>query len=157
MSDERVIAEFQGSWRFLSNFHPASVVYGGWAMPTAEHAYQAAKTRPDDFEGKRLISECATPAEAKRAGQGLVLRDGWEDVKAKVMLGVLCDKFFRHPELGRHLAATYPARLVEGNVWHDNFWGDCTCGKKLQCSSPGRNVLGLLLEGVRTACLDYTP
>src|SRR4051812_21328901 len=38
------IAEFQGEYRFLSNFWPATVEFEGIRYPTAEHAYQAAKT-----------------------------------------------------------------------------------------------------------------
>src|SRR6185369_8674281 len=38
------ILEFQGDNRFLSNFFPAEVIYEGITYPTAEHAYQAAKT-----------------------------------------------------------------------------------------------------------------
>ena len=38
------VTEFQGEYRFLSNFWPAQVVFEGVTYPTSEHAYQAAKT-----------------------------------------------------------------------------------------------------------------
>ena len=38
------ITEFQNQHRFLSNFWRAEVVHEGIAYPSAEHAYQAAKT-----------------------------------------------------------------------------------------------------------------
>lgn len=39
-----MISEFQGQYRFLSNFWPAVVQLDGIYYPTVEHAYQAAKT-----------------------------------------------------------------------------------------------------------------
>ena len=39
-----VINEFQGKYRFLSNFYPCDIVYEGIQYPSTEHAYQAAKT-----------------------------------------------------------------------------------------------------------------
>jgi ribA/ribD-fused uncharacterized protein len=146
-----VIAEFRGSWRFLSNFWPCAVRYDGALYPSAEHAYQAAKTTDPDM--RLYIAQCRTPGEAKRAGRDLPLRPGWDGpLRTKVMLMVVADKFLRNPELAGWLAATGGARLVEGNTWHDNFWGDCHCGKLSGCSLPGRNLLGLLLEGVRVGC-----
>ena len=35
--------------------------------------------------------------------------------------------------------------FVEGNTWHDNVRGD------LECSIPGLNSLGIILEAVRFA------
>lgn len=41
------------------------------------------------------------------------------------------------------LLATEDEELVEGNYWHDNFWGNCSCPK---CKDiQGKNVLGTLL------------
>lgn len=146
------ILEFRGAWRFLSNFWLCPVPYAGLVYPSAEHAFQAAKTA--DPASRALVAACATPGEAKRAGRGLELRPGWEGpVRTQVMYMVTASKFFSDPVLASWLAATYPARLVEGNHWHDNFWGDCHCGELSRCLEPGRNLLGLLLEGVRTACV----
>jgi predicted NAD-dependent protein-ADP-ribosyltransferase YbiA (DUF1768 family) len=43
--------------------------------------------------------------------------------------------------------------MIEGNWWHDNFWGDCYCnnksGKHPECLKPGLNKLGLLLMNLR--------
>src|SRR5690348_9381030 len=61
------IAEFQGEYRFLSNFWPAEVAYEGITYPTAEHAYQAAKTM--DVNERKRIAALPTPAEAKAAGR----------------------------------------------------------------------------------------
>jgi len=45
------------------------------------------------------------------------------------------------------LLDTGSQELVEGNVWHDNFWGNCTCSK---CPEPGENHLGKLLMKIRS-------
>ena len=43
-----MINEFQGDYRFLSNFHPAEVEMDGIKYPSVEHAYQAAKSLDKD-------------------------------------------------------------------------------------------------------------
>src|SRR3954463_3368193 len=91
------IAEFQGDYRFLSNFWPAEVVYEDITYPTAEHAYQAAKTL--DIDQKKKIAALKTPAEAKTAGRALKLRDDWDTAKFKVMEEVVRYKFTRHADL----------------------------------------------------------
>ena len=57
---------------------------------------------------------------------------------------------FQIPELRDKLLATGDANLVEGNTWHDNYWGICTCSKCI--NSPvvdGKNKLGTILMKVR--------
>jgi predicted NAD-dependent protein-ADP-ribosyltransferase YbiA (DUF1768 family) len=46
----------------------------------------------------------------------------------------------------RAVTATHPHRLVEGNTWHDPFWGDCHCGR---CPADGENMLGGVLMELR--------
>ena len=48
--------------------------------------------------------------------------------------------------LKEKLLATGDEELVEGNFWHDNFWGVCSCSK---CGNKGQNKLGKLLMQVR--------
>ena len=58
-------------------------------------------------------------------------------------------KFLHNPELAEKLKNTGNAELIEGNNWHDNFWGDCGCNR---CRSiPGQNTLGKLLIECRAA------
>ena len=71
------------TYRFLSNFYPCLVVWRKRTYPSAEHAYQAMKTR--DPEARRRIASLATPGEAKKAGRRLVLRADWEDKKERKM------------------------------------------------------------------------
>ena len=133
------IGEFQGEYRFLSNFWPAEVVYEGITYPTAEHAYQASKTL--DADARRRIAALPTPAEAKAEGRKLKLRDDWETAKFVVMEDVVRLKFTSHPQLRDKLLATGDAVLEEGNTWGDRVWG--------VYQGHGENRLGKILMKVR--------
>ena len=43
------------------------------------------------------------------------------------MADILTAKFTYNPELADKLVATTGRLLVEGNTWHDQTWGNCTC------------------------------
>ena len=133
------IGEFQGEYRFLSNFYPAVVEFEGITYPHVEGAYQSAKTK--DMNERRRIAAIADPAEAKRAGRALKYRDDWEQVKFDVMETCVRYKFTHHPELRDKLLATGDAVLEEGNNWGDRIWG--------VVDGVGENRLGKLLMKVR--------
>lgn len=132
-----MIAEFQNEHRFLSNFWSED------GLRPVEYAYQAAKT--DDPAEKRWILESDSPGEAKRRSRKVTLRKDWDAIKVAVMFQLLREKF-THPSLCAKLLATGDEELVEGNRWHDNFWGVCHCGR---CTDVGENMLGKLLMQVR--------
>jgi ribA/ribD-fused uncharacterized protein len=140
----RRIDRFQSEYKFLSNFSPSGVYHDGIEYPTVEHAFQAAKTL--DFQRRREISQLASPADAKQAGRRLELRPDWEKCKDWIMLELVLHKFARDFELRQELLATGDAELIEGNNWHDSYWGECTCGA---CPRPGKNMLGQILSTVR--------
>ena len=135
---------FKGEFRFLSNFYPAEVYHDGITYPTVEHAFQAAKTL--NFEQRWNISRLGSPGAAKRVGRGATLRPDWEAAKDTIMIELSLQKFARHHHLREQLLATGEAELVEGNWWHDNYWGDCSCE---DCDQPGQNKLGTILTGIR--------
>lgn len=141
---KEVIDRFTGEYRFLSNFSPAEVWHDGIRYPSVEHAFQAAKTL--DFAKRWEISKLDSPGAAKRAGRELVLRPDWEDCKYDIMSELVLQKFARHPLARAALLQLSGTKLVEGNSWHDNTWGDCHCPA---CShTPGKNALGLILMTV---------
>ena len=133
------IGEFQGEYRFLSNFYPAEVVFEGITYPHVEGAYQSAKTL--DMGERRRIAGIADPAEAKRAGRALKYRDDWERVKFDVMETCVRYKFTHNAELRDKLLATGDAVLEEGNNWGDRVWG--------VVDGQGENRLGKILMKVR--------
>lgn len=65
------------------------------------------------------------------------------------MQALLEQKFSQEP-LRSQLLATGGKELIEGNVWHDNFWGVCQCAdcKKLVKGRWG-NKLGEMLMRIR--------
>jgi hypothetical protein len=102
-----------------------------------------------DWEERTQIRLLETAGQAKRAGQLLILRPGWERDKKRVMLEVVLAKFSSNPDLAEKLVSTGGAQLIEGNSWHDNYWGACTCVTCCKNEPPGQNNLGKILEAVR--------
>lgn len=138
------ILEFRGANAFLSNFHEGGIEYDGLSFRSAESAFQAAKTL-DMGERQKFVNLSAS--EAKRLGRRVTLRPDWESVKEDIMLGILRAKFAPGSGLAKRLLDTGEATLVEGNRWHDNYWGTCLCQR---CAGKARlNRLGKLLEQVR--------
>lgn len=139
-----MIDSFSGQYYFLSNFYPSCIylkVQEDWIVcRTVEHAFQASKTI---YPRQQLeIISAETPGKAKRLGRQLILRNDWEDIKVNVMKQFLMQKF-ADVDLRIKLLATGDEELVEGNYWHDNFYGDCRCEK---CKNiQGKNILGTLL------------
>lgn len=119
--------------------------------PSVEHAYQAAKTLNPD-ERKLFTALHFTAGDAKRLGQSIQIRTDWEHVKLSIMEDLVRQKFENKP-LRVQLLATDKAELIEGNYWHDNFWGDCKCIKHL--GVPGQNHLGKILMIIRSELNDY--
>jgi ribA/ribD-fused uncharacterized protein len=144
------ITRFTGEYRFLSNFWPCPVSLMLITYPSAEHAYQAHKVTSLDVR-RSLASADLPAAEAKRWGKRQDLRPGWERVKKTIMLQVVLAKFIQHPDLAKLLAGTEDATLIEGNTWHDDFWGSCLCSRCGEGDfSNGLNYLGQILMMART-------
>lgn len=143
---------FSGEYHFLSNFHHSPIIYNGYSYTCVEAAFQAEKcANPKDC----AVFSGLTASDAKRLGRTVDLRSDWEDTKITVMRNLLRIKFLGHPELLKKLLATGEAWLIEGNHWHDNFWGDCTCDR---CADkPGRNLLGQLLMDLRSSIQSNIP
>ena len=139
------IDSFEGEYYFLSNFFNSYIYDGlGVEYPTVEHYFQAAKAL--DLDTRLKIAAAPTPGEAKRLGRHVNLRPDWNIIKTDVMRFALRVKFSQ-PSLRDKLLATGDAWLEEGNIWHDNVWGNCRCEK---CQNiTGENRLGKLLMEIR--------
>lgn len=141
------IKEFKGDYRFLSNFYIGNpiVLNGSASFQTSEHLYQAFKTT--DVEEMLEIAACSSPGKAKRLGAKITLRSDWDAVKDRVMEICTVRKFGANPELLNALIATGDAELIEGNTWHDNYWGVCSCD---ECQGlDQKNKLGYTLMRYR--------
>lgn len=146
------ITEFSGRNRFLSNFYTPAPVYIlvglKWAKcPDVEHGYQASKTL--DIVKRKQIIAAPTPAYAKSMGKHVKRVSYWEEVKLVVMLELLRQKYSR-AKFREKLLLTDDAKLIEGNWWHDNFWGVCSCDNCHRKIGDGaENWLGRLTMRVR--------
>lgn len=146
------IRSFKEPWGFLSNFYPCKVVYDGVEYPSVEHAYQAAKTL-NLREREKFLYAGVRASDAKRMGEAInnsgKRRPDWMEVNIDIMRDLLMQKFYP-TMLRRKLIATFTANLVEGNWWHDIFWGVCEGNCRLGPHEPeGENHLGILLMEVR--------
>jgi ribA/ribD-fused uncharacterized protein len=137
-----IISEFKNEYRFLSNFWLCEVEYAGKLFPSVEHAYVFAKTNILE-EQELLLNEgmSLTPAQIKGVGRSLTLRPDWNDVRIDIMRGLVKKKFSTNSTLKQKLLDTGKAELIEGNTWHDYFWG--------VCNEKGQNWLGKILMDIR--------
>ena len=139
-----MIALFSGKHGFLSNMYLCDIVYEGITYPSVENFFQAHKT--DNSEDRQRIIE-ATPEEAKKLGRRVKLIPYWEEAKVWVMERGVAAKFDQHEDLQKKLVATGNQVIVEGNYWHDNFWGSCICDDHHETA--GVNALGIILMRCR--------
>ena len=139
------IDKFTDEFAFLSNFFPATILHKGIVYPTVEHAFQASKVGVSPLYNREFvrkqISLASTPGRAKRLGQKVVLRKDWNKVRLVVMSILVFKKFANYIVLKQQLLDTGDAILIEGNGWHDKFWGIC--------DGVGQNWLGKILMEVR--------
>ena len=136
------ISAFQGKYAAFSNFYPCFVVYEGMIFPSAEHAFQAAKTT--DRNERVAFAVCPTAKEVKALGRKIQLRPDWEEIKVQVMTEVVRDKFVRNQadkDIKKLLLSTGDALLEEANSHGDRFWGTV--------KGEGQNWLGKILMQVR--------
>jgi ribA/ribD-fused uncharacterized protein len=144
---------FRDELAFLSNFYPVKVQFEGAAYPNVEAAFQAAKCA----EVKEREKFRTLPGvEAKALGRQIAMRRDWESVKLKVLYELVKGKFENDAELKQLLLDTGDKLLVEGNTWHDNFYGDCICGRP-SCAKTGKNHLGQILMRVREELIPRCP
>jgi len=139
---------FEGAYFFLSNYYEVSVYFDGVTYPSSEHAYQAAKSL-DSTVRLSFIEECQTPDQAKKKGRQIEARSDWEDVKVEVMTTIFRNKFMSNVYLSQKLLETGNTTLMEGNTWHDGFWGvDIITGQ-------GLNYLGKVLMVIRDELTSF--
>lgn len=134
------ISKFNGQYRFLSNFSLDPVRYQGIDYPTSEHAYQAQKVISEIL--KKEIASLKTPFEAKQYGSTFKPKD-WYKRSIGIMYEIVKFKFIQNPDIRNRLIETGDLELIEGNHWHDTFWG------KDDKTWKGENWLGKILMQVR--------
>src|ERR1051326_9562677 len=88
--EEDVVREFEGQYRFLSNFWSCYIKVDGDWYPSVENAYQAMKMK---HKANRARFQHIKASEAKRLGRLLPMRDDWDQVKLEVMYNLVRQKF----------------------------------------------------------------
>lgn len=147
-----MIAEFQDTYRPFSNFWYKDVYLpdDDLIYPSNEHAYQAAKSH--DITARRVIKDSKTPSDAKTLGRTIDIRDNWNIDRRKVMLYINKIKY-TYSDMEELLLSTGTQKLIEGNTWHDNYWGICSCQSCTQertiNKTLGANWLGKILMLIR--------
>lgn len=136
-----MINQFRGVNAFLSNMYPCELTYNGIKFNNLESLFQSFKAIDKQHEYGGLVGKVA-----KAKGRKEKLPANWNEVRVELMYGCLYLKFSQNPKLLERLLATGNEELVEGNTWHDTFWGVCTCR---ECKGRGDNILGKLLMKVR--------
>ena len=142
----KVIDSFRDRYYFLSNMYPTNIKYKGLNFACSESLFQSYKCANN---GDRFVFEFISGYKAKSRGREVKFVENWDKIKLDAMESTLRLKF-SDKNLANKLMATKEAELIEGNTWHDNFWGVCKCGK---CSN-GKNNLGKLLMKIRDELLN---
>lgn len=133
-----MINEFKDKFSFLSNFYVAPVTYNELTFQSNEAAFQAQKTLN---EGQRRKFTKLAPNKAKAKGRSVILREDWEEVKDQIMYEICLAKFSQNSDLKKKLLDTGDEELIEGNTWHDTYWG--------VYNRKGKNKLGKILMRIR--------
>lgn len=133
-----VIDKFDGEYQFLSNFYDCEVPYKGLVYRNSESAFQAQKCT---LEEDKIPFTNVYAGTAKKMGRKVNLRNDWEKVKLSEMKNIVRSKFTNNEDLRNKLVSTGNAQLIEGNYWHDTFWG--------VCNGKGENHLGKILMEIR--------
>lgn len=152
-SDVIAFYERQKPHGFLSSLSDSPIEFEGMTFPTAEHAYQAGKTK--DPAIKKWLLSAPKPRHVAQAAHTLTDEDdgldpNWNKAKFARMKAIIRAKFEQNPELKRQLLETGDAVLVEAgptskgvNGQANIVWGVPADGH------PGKNALGRLLMEVR--------
>lgn len=146
-----IIESFHDTHYYLSNFYEHPMKVNGQSFKSNEHFFQASKARtPEDFE---YVRASPTPGISKKRGREIKMRGDWDNMKNTIMMQGLRIKF-ADPELRQRLLDTGEDTLIEGNNWHDVYWGRCDCSDH---GGDGQNWLGRLLMQLRAELRKETP
>lgn len=136
-----MIKEFQGNYRWLSNFAPVIIKLDGKTYPSVEHAYMSAKS--DSVNWKLFCQDRNnTAGQVKKKSRNIELVSNWDEIKLSIMEECLRQKYSQQPYKSQ-LIATGDEYIQEGNNWNDKFWGVCLK------TNTGENHLGKLIMKIR--------
>lgn len=135
-----MIKEFQGKYRWLSNFWPVQIKYNNRLYSSVEHAYMSSKSHSSEWKDFCVLE--LDPRIVKKASNEVALRTDWEEVKENIMFELTQLKY-QNTLLRKKLLKTADIHIQEGNNWNDIFWGVDIATKE------GENKLGKIIMNVR--------
>jgi len=123
LDNERQVFFYEQDHYYLSNFSAFNLDWHGETFSTSEHAYQFTKFSGEP-EVQDLIRKARSAHDAfKLAEQHRALRrTDWDDIKVRVMRGIVSQKAAQHEYVRRKLLQTGDRELIE-NSWRDPYWG----------------------------------
>ena len=135
------IKEFQGEYRWLSNFYDCDIIINDIKYKSVEHAYQSMKTA--DINWKMVCSDFNNSAgKIKKYSKNIKVDSDWKNKNVDIMYSLLVQKYNKEPFYSL-LLNTGDSIIQEGNTWNDTFFGiDLKTGI-------GKNVLGILIMKIR--------
>ena len=143
---------FQSPHSPLSNLFPCNLVFRGECFLSAEGAFQYHRALTSGYDKEaELIKIERNSYKAKKNGQLLRASNDWDAICEDVMKEILTLKFTTIDFCRDFLLQTGTKRLFEGTG--DRRWG---CGIPISkhwlitLKYPGKNILGLQLESVRS-------
>ena len=144
--NENEITIFKNEYSFLNNFYQRKIYYKGILFPTIEHAFQASKY--ENIDEMKKISIIQNALDAKKEGLLITPTDYWIKNKNNIMFDLLNVKFnLYNRDLREKLIQTSGKNIINGNFYHDNYWGNCYCNK---CSQINKlNIIGKMLTLIR--------
>lgn len=142
------IVDFHGEHYWLDNMWLVEIRWNKrLTFKSVEHGFVYFKTREKVLRDAVLAEPDPYTVKAMGRTPG-VMREDWEEIRFGIMNELVRMKFFRHDDLRKKLLNTGDVKLIEGNTWDDNIWGDCVCP---HCRDiPGQNLLGEILMQLRT-------
>lgn len=148
--------EGKGEWRGFSTMYEAPFQVDGITFPTLEHYVQWSKAKMfGDAATEAKILKTKTAKAVKTLGDKVkdAKEDEWDKKKDEFMRVGLKAKFMQHPDLRAKLMETKDRPIGEANA-RDKYWGIGTSADTSKAKDPskwpGKNVLGKMLEALRT-------
>ncbi len=135
-----MIKEFQGQYRWLSNFAPCFISIDGRTYKSVEHAYMSEKS--NDIKWKEYCQIENSPGNVKKVSKTICLVENWDLIKVDIMRYCINQKYNKEP-YRTLLIETGNEFIQEGNYWGDEFWG-----VNLK-NGIGVNMLGILIMAKR--------
>lgn len=140
-----MIKEFQGEYRWLSNFAPCKIILDDKEYPSVEHAYMSAKSNDEAWK-KMCQDKNNIAGTIKKLSKTIKLIENWDTIKFDVMRKCLEQKYNQEPYKSK-LKYTKNEFIQEGNMWGDKVWGICLKTGK------GENNLGKIIMEIRNSLI----